>query len=187
MSAEDRQSDDRLQRLSEQVHAQATAYEAMAEVYEKYSVALARILEMLRQCTDLVRDSDKDVEVYFTEIIADITVIGEHLRHTEDVLRTDIRAFFDRMNELSVALARVEHRMHSTETSLGALHEALAALKAETSNTLNVVQSVHHQQSAFLTFWSKWKYWLFAFLSFVGLIEVLLQLGIIDIVWFKSR
>lgn len=179
--------EDKLQRLSEQIHAQATAYEAMAEVYEKYSVALARILEMLRQCTDLVRESDKDVEAHFAEIIADITVIGEHLRHTEDVLRSDTKAVLDKMNELNVAMAKVEQRLAGTETNLMALSEATELLRAEAHETLVVVRSVHQKQKAFFAFWDRWKYWLFALMSFVGLVELLIQFNIIDIIWFKPK
>jgi uncharacterized protein YukE len=163
----------------------------MAEVYEKYSIALARILDMLRQCSDMVRESDKDVESHFAEIIADITVIGEHIRHTEDILRSDARAILDKMNELYVAVAKAEQRLAGAEHNTKELKEAVEALRTDLSSVANsthaAVQQLVAQQNNVTEFWRRWKFWLLALLSFVGIVETLLQLGVIDIVWFKPK
>lgn len=189
MPGNESNSEEQISKLSEQVKLQVGAYEAMAEVYEKYSLALARIMELLRQLHDTNKGADQNVEQHFAEIITCITVVGQSIKHAEDTIRLDNSVFAQRFNDLILALNKILSRMESTDSDIAELQKTLQefynSMNKTTESTFCMVKDLHVQNQRQVDFWKRWRVWLYAFVGLIGIVEYLSQLGILKLTWFK--
>lgn len=188
-SGEHNSSEEKIYQLSEQVRLQVGAYEAMAEVYEKYSLALARIMELLRQLHDGVKDNNANVEQHFSEIVTCVTVVGESIKHAEEAIRLDHSMFSQRFNDFVVILDKILNKVESTDNDIVALRKSAQefydSMNKTSYSTMTMVQDLHAQNQKSVDFWKRWRIWLYAFIGLVGVLEGLMQLGILSITWFK--
>jgi hypothetical protein len=188
-SGEHNSSEEKINQLSEQVKLQVGAYEAMAEVYEKYSLALARIMELLRQLHDGVRNNDANIEQHFAEIVTCVTVVGESIKHAEEAIRLDHSVFSQRFNEFVVVLDKILNKVESTDNDIAALRksaqEFYESINQTSYSTLTMVKDLHTQSQKSLDFWKRWRIWLYAFIGVIGILEFLMQFGILKLTWFK--
>lgn len=184
-AAGEQNSEERIQQLSEQVKLQVGAYEAMAEVYEKYSIALARIMELLRQLHDGVKDTDDNVERYYHDIVQCVTLVDHSIKHAEETIRLDNSLFSQRLGEFVLVLDGVVNKIELTEKSIEDLKKSAQLIYETTATTMSMVKELREQNQQSIDFWRRWKIWLYTFLGIVGLIEILVQLNILEISWFK--
>lgn len=182
-------SEERIQQLSEQVKLQVGAYEAMAEVYEKYSLALARIMELLRQLHDTSKEANEHTEQYFTEIITCVTVVDESIKHAEAAIRLDNSVFTTRFNEFIVMLEKILSRIDTADSDIADLQKSAQkfhdSINQTTNATLSMVQDLHKQNQKQLDFWKRWRVWLYAFIGIVGILETMIQFGVLKLTWFN--
>jgi len=185
----DNSPENQINKLSEQFKMQVGAYEAMAEVHEKYSLALARIMELLRQLHDDVKDTDHNVEQHFAEIITCVTVVGESIKHAEEAIHIDNSVFSQRFNELVVSMNKILDKIDSADNDIIALRKATqefyVLMTQNSETTLSMVRDIHQYNQQKIDFWKRWRVWLYAVLGLIGLIECLMQFGIIHLTWFK--
>jgi len=188
-SGEHNSSEEKIHQLSEQVRLQVGAYEAMAEVYEKYSLALARIMELLRQLHDGVKDNDANIEQYFSEIVTCVTVVGESIKHAEEAIRLDHSVFSQRFNEFVVILDKILNKVEGTDKDISDLRKSAQefydSMNQVSNSTMTMVRDLHTQNQKSLDFWKRWRIWLYAFIGLVGVLECLIQFGILRLTWFK--
>lgn len=188
-SSGEHSSEERIHQLSEQVRLQVGAYEAMAEVYEKYSLALARIMELLRQLHDGVKDNDANVEQHFSEIITCVTVVGESIKHAEEAIRLDHSVFSQRFNDFVVILDKILNKVESTDNDIVALRKSAQefydSMNKTSYSTMTMVQDLHAQSQKSIDFWKRWRIRLYAFIGLVGILECLIQFGVLKLTWFK--
>ncbi|MBS1722287.1 MAG: hypothetical protein JSS66_04685 [Armatimonadetes bacterium] len=178
--------EEQLARLSEQVKLQSKAYEVMAEVYEKYSLALARIMDSLRHVSAAVDNSDRDVQERFQDILTHVTVLGSALKHFEDLVRQDQAALLQHLSTVSVVLEQVQQHSLSHDHEVKELLTQLQSdVASAADSTLKIVRQVYLQQRLAADFWKKWRLWFCALLGFVAIMESLIQFNIIHITWGK--
>ena len=182
-------SEEQIRRLSEQVKLQVGAYEAMAEVYEKYSLALARIMELLRQLHDGIKDTDANIEQHFSEIITCVTVVGQSIKHTEETMRLDHSVVSQRFNDFVVILDKILDKLESNDKDIAELRnsaqEFYDTMNQTSSSTLSMVQDLHIQNQKQMDFWKRWRVWLYSFIGLIGVLECLIQFGVLRLTWFK--
>ena len=182
-------TENQINKLSEQLKLQVGAYEAMAEVYEKYSLALARIMELLHQLHDEVKDTDQNVELHFAEIITCVTVVGESIKHAEEAIRMDNSAFSQRFNELVVSMNKILDKIDNADNDIvelrSATQELYALITHNSETTLSMIRDIHQYNQQKIDFWKKWSVWLYTVLGLIGVIECLIQFGVIHLTWFK--
>ena len=188
-SGEHNSSEEKIHQLSEQVRLQVGAYEAMAEVYEKYSLALARIMELLRQLHDGVKDNDANIEQYFSEIVTCVTVVGESIKHAEEAIRLDHSVFSQRFNEFVVILDKIFNKVEGTDKDIADLRKSAQefydSMNQVSNSTMTMVRDLHTQNQKSLDFWKRWRIWLYTFIGLVGVLQSLIQFGILRLTWFK--
>lgn len=182
-------SEERIQQLSEQVKLQVGAYEAMAEVYEKYSLALARIMELLRQLHDSGKDTNEHTEQHFAEIVTCVTVVGESIKHAEEAIRLDNSVFAQRFGDFVVMLEKIINRIETTDNDITDLRKSAQefydSMKQTTTTTMSMVKDLHTQDQKRIDFWKRWRIWLYALVGVIGILECLIQFGILKLTWFK--
>jgi uncharacterized protein YukE len=161
----------------------------MAEVYEKYSLALARIMELLRQLHDGIKDADGSNEQHFGEIITCITLVGQSIKHAEEAMRSDHLVFSQRFNDFVVTLSTILNKVESTDKDIADLRQATQefydTINQTSSSTMLMVKDLHNQNQKTMDFWKRWRIWLYAFIGVVGVLEGLIQFGVLKLTWFK--
>lgn len=188
-AANEHSSEEQIHELSEQVKLQVGAYEAMAEVYEKYSLALARIMELLRQLHDGIKNNDENVDSHFSEIITCVTVVGEGIRHAEEAIRLDNSIIAQKFTDFIVLLEKVLNKVESHGNDVSeirkTLNEFYNTFESQAAPTLEMVRELHAHQQKQQDFWKRWRIWFYTLIGLIGLLESLIQFGVLQLTWFK--
>lgn len=188
-SSSEHVSEERIQQLSEQVKLQVGAYEAMAEVYEKYSLALARIMELLRQLHDGVKDNDENVEQHFAEIVTCITLVGQSIKHAEEAIRLDHSIFSQRFSDFVIMLDKILNKVENTDNDIAELRKSAQEfydlISHTSASTMSMVKDLHTQNQKQMDFWKRWRIWLYSLIGLIGVLECLIQFGVLKLTWFK--
>ncbi len=189
MAPKETNSEEQIHKLSEQVQLQIAAYEAMAEVYEKYSLALARIMDLLRQLHESGKESDQSLENHLSEIVTCVAVVGESIKHAEESIRIDNSVFSKRLNDLVISLNDVISKVETTGDNIEEFKETTFAFYKLTSenskNTFDMIQDLHTQSQNQIDFWKRWRIWMYAICGILGFLQALIQLGLLKLTWFN--
>ena len=184
---------------------------AQTEAYEKFAQSLAKILDLLNELKEKVKNQGDDAAVAFRDLVKTITIISTQLESyvafTRDSdalmvqnladynmvsqqLLIEIRRHQENVAELNDTLAEI---LSSENVRFSELTSTLAKLSNNVESIHNVLQTVAKQtedMSASKTNITDKikgaKYYILAFLTLIAIIESLIQFGILNIIWGKK-
>lgn len=181
---------------------------AQTEAYEKFAQSLAKILDLLNELKEKVKNQGDDAAVAFRDLVKTITIISTQLESyvafTRDSdalmvqnladynmvsqqLLVEIRRHQENVAELNETLSEI---LNSENVRFAELTTTLSKLSTNIESIHNVLQTVAKQTEDMSN--SKTniadkikgaKYYIFAFLTLIAIIESLIQFGILNIIW----
>lgn len=184
---------------------------AQTEAYEKFAQSLAKILDLLNELKEKVKNQGDDAAVAFRDLVKTITIISTQLESyvafTRDSdalmvqnladynmvsqqLLVEIRRHQENVAELNETLSEI---LNSENVRFAELTTTLSKLSTNIESIHTVLQTVAKQTEDMSN--SKTniadkikgaKYYIFAFLTLVAIIESLIQFGILNIIWGRK-
>lgn len=187
--------------LSERISAQT-------EAYEKFAQSLARILELLDELKDKIKDQGDNSSGAFKELVKTITIISTQLesyvnftresdvqmvQHLADYnlvgqqLLIEIRKHQESVVELNETL---ENLVDNGGTNHKELTKVFTQISADISALTSVSNTTALQMQVLYNNKSNWiekikgaRFYIFAILTLIGIVESMVQLGLLHIVW----
>lgn len=181
---------------------------AQTEAYEKFAQSLARILELIDELKDKIKEQGDDSSGAFKELVRTITIISTQLesyvsftkdsdalmvQHLADYnligqqLLIEIRKHQESVIELNETLEKLVDsgslRHDELAKVFNQLSDDIKALAAVSDKTSTQIQVLYNSKSSWLDNIKSTKYYILAVITLIGVIEALIQLGILRIVW----
>jgi len=187
--------------LSERISAQT-------EAYEKFAQSLARILELLDELKNKIKDGKDDSSGAFKELVKTITIISAQLesyisftrdsdalmvQHLGDYnlvgqqLLLEIKKHQESVVELNenleklVDLGGINH--NELAKVFNQLSKDILSLTAVSNNTATQMQALYNSKSNWLDKIKGARFYVFAILTLIGVIESLVQIGLLHFIW----
>ena len=187
--------------LSERISAQT-------EAYEKFAQSLARILELLDELKSEIKDGNDNSSSAFKELVKTITIISTQLeayisftrdsdalmvQHLGDYnlvgqqLLLEIKKHQEsvtKLNETLEELVEVGGLNHKELSKVfNQLSKDITALTNVSNTTATQMQDLYNSKSNWLDKIKGAKFYILAILTIVGIIETLIQFGLLRIAW----
>jgi len=187
--------------LSERISAQT-------EAYEKFAQSLARILELLDELKDKIKEQGDESSLAFKDLVKTITIISTQLesyisftrdsdalmvQHLADYnlvgqqLLLEIRKHQESVTELNKTLENLVGSGNAQHKELAVVFNQLAkdisALTSISTSTASQMQTLYNSKKGWLDKIKSARYYILAVLTLIGVVESLVQLGVIHIMW----
>jgi chromosome segregation ATPase len=187
--------------LSERISAQT-------EAYEKFAQSLARILELLDELKSKIKDQGDNSSGAFKELVKTITIISTQLesyvnftrdsdaqmvQHLADYnlvgqqLLMEIRKHQESVVELNETLENLVDNGGTNHKELAKVFTQLSmdisALASVSNTTAAQMQVLYNNKSNWIEKIKGARFYIFAVLTLIGLVESMVQLGLLHIVW----
>lgn len=187
--------------LSERISAQT-------EAYEKFAQSLARILELLDELKDKIKEQGDESSLAFKDLVKTITIISTQLesyisftrdsdalmvQHLADYnlvgqqLLMEIRKHQESVTELNETLENLVNSEDAQHKELSTVFTQLAkdisALTSISTSTASQMQTLYNSKKSWLDKIKSARYYILAVLTLIGIVESLVQLGVIHIIW----
>jgi chromosome segregation ATPase len=181
---------------------------AQTEAYEKFAQSLARILELIDELKDKMKEQGDDSSGAFKELVRTITIISTQLESyvsftkDSDALMVQHLADYNLIGQqLLIEIRKHQESVIALNETLEKLvdsgtlrHDELAkvfhqlsvdinALTAVSDKTATQIQVLYNNKSSWLDRIKGTRYYILAVLTLIGIIEALIQLGLLRIVW----
>ena len=181
---------------------------AQTEAYEKFAQSLARILELIDELKDKIKEQGDDSSGAFKELVRTITIISTQLESyvsftkDSDALMVQHLADYNLIGQqLLIEIRKHQESVIALNETLEKLvdsgtlrHDELAkvfhqlsldinALAAVSDKTATQIQVLYNNKSSWIDRIKETKYYILAIITLIGIIEALIQLGILRIVW----
>lgn len=181
---------------------------AQTEAYEKFAQSLARILELIDELKDKIKEQGDDSSGAFKELVRTITIISTQLESyvsftkDSDALMVQHLADYNLIGQqLLIEIRKHQESVIALNETLEKLvdsgtlrHDELAkvfnqlsvdinALAAVSDKTATQIQVLYNNKSSWIDRIKETKYYILAIITLIGIIEAMIQLGILRIVW----
>lgn len=181
---------------------------AQTEAYEKFAQSLARILELIDELKDKIREQGDDSSGAFKELVRTITIISTQLesyvsftkdsdalmvQHLADYnligqqLLIEIRKHQESVIALNETLEKLVDsgtlRHDELATVFHQLSVDIKALAVVSDKTSTQIQVLYNNKSGWIDRVKSTRYYILAILTIIGIIGTLIQLGLFRIIW----